>query len=237
MILTEQAKAERHKPIRQRAANLVQEAILRGHLQPGDEISQLALAKDLGLSQASVREALQELEHRGLLEKRGRTWLITRLSEDDLGELYQIRALLEPLACRLAASHFNQGAGEQLDECLSRMTRASRGGDYPEHSRADMEFHQLIWRIQPNRLLEKHLNILCLPLFAYDLVKRTELDCMDFERSLRQHRLVVEVLRTHDGEKTEKVVRRLIQRFHRQDMIDFRRIETQRALVAVAEPR
>jgi DNA-binding GntR family transcriptional regulator len=236
MLLQSRPAADRSKPIRQRAANLVQEAVLRGHLQPGDEISQLTLARELGLSQASLREALQELEHRGLLEKRGRTWLITRLSEDDLSELYQVRALLEPLACRLAACGFTQRLGEQLDQCLARMTEAARAVDYPEHSRSDIEFHQLIWKSQPNRLLEKHLNLLCLPLFAYDLVKRKELVNLDFERSLRQHRLIVDLLRTRDGERTERIVRRLMQTFHRHDVEDFRRIEVQYAGRARTQP-
>lgn len=236
MLLTKPGNSDLSKPIRQRAADLVQDAILRGHLQPGDEVSQLSLAKDLGLSQASLREALQELEHRGLLVKRGRTWHITRLSEDDLSDLYQIRALLEPLACRLAAVCFRQRLGEQLDDCLERMARTGRAGDYPGHSRADMEFHELIWKAQPNRLLEKHLHILCLPLFAYDLVKRTELASVDFERSLRQHRLLIQLLRSRDGDRTERVVRRLILRFHRQDIVDFRRIEAQRRLPGEAEP-
>jgi DNA-binding GntR family transcriptional regulator len=229
MLTQSTSTADRTKPIRQRAANLVQEAILRGHLQPGDEISQLALARELGLSQASLREALQELEHRGLLRKRGRTWLITRLSEDELCDLYQIRVVLEPLACGLAACSFTQQLGAQLDECLQRMTTAATALDYPEHSRADIEFHQLIWKSQPNRLLEKHLNLLCLPLFAYDLVKRTELVVLDFERSLRQHHLIVNLLRTRDSLRTERLVRRLMRTFHRHDIADFRRIEAQYA--------
>lgn len=234
MLLHKQRGAERFKPIRQRAANQVQEAILRGHYQPGDEISQLALARELGLSQASIREALQELEHRGLLQKQRRTWLITRLTETDLSHLYQVRALLEPLACRLAAFEFSQETGARLEQCLARMTEAAKAGHYAEHSRADIEFHQLIWKNQPNRLLEKHLNMLCLPLFAFDLLKRTRLVCLDFERSLRQHRLIVGLLRARDGERAERVVRRLMQRFHRQDIEDFRRIEVESASAGTA---
>jgi DNA-binding GntR family transcriptional regulator len=85
-------------------------------------------------------------------------------------------------------------------------------------------------------LLEKHLNILCLPLFAYDLVERSEITCMDFGRSLRRHRMIVDVLRSRDGDRAERVVRRLIRRFHRQDLADIERIHQQTAGVPAADP-
>lgn len=208
-------------PIRHRAADVLQESILTGRFEPGREIPQLWLAREFGLSQSSIREALQELENRGLIRKHGRNWMVTRLSHDDLGDLYEVRAALEPLACRLAAYGWREEQSQVLYECLEQMKVYSDQREYAKHSEADMRFHQFIWSTQPNRILEKQLNSLCMPLFAYDLVQRSGCARTDFERSARQHRMMIEVLSSRDGIRTERVIRRLIQRFHRQDEKDF----------------
>jgi DNA-binding GntR family transcriptional regulator len=213
------------QPIRHRAADLLQRAILQGRFRPGQEIPQLGLARELGLSQSSVREALLELENRGLLVKKGRTWTITRLALDDLSDLYQVRAVLEPLACRLAAFSWRQEDSLALERCLDTMREAAAEKNYPKHSQADMEFHQIIWRAQPNRVLHKQLAVLCMPLFAYDLVERSGCFYLDFDRSSRQHQNIIRVLGTRDGFRAERFVRRLIERFHYQDIKDFHSLE------------
>jgi DNA-binding GntR family transcriptional regulator len=224
-------RLSRSRPARLEVADIVQEAILRGQLAPGQEIPQLDLARRLGLSQSAVREALQELEHRGLVVRRGRRREVIRLTEDDLADLYQVRAVLEPLACRLAAYGWNKDFDDRLENCLYAMRRGAADKDYPAHARADAEFHRTIWRHQPNRALERQLEILWMPYFAYDLVERAPNAFLDFERSLRQHRTIITALRTRDGERAEKVVRRLIERFHRQDIADFRALERSQSLM------
>jgi len=212
---------DRSRPACLEVADIVQEAILSGHLAPGQEILQLELARELRLSQSAIREALQELEHRGLVVRDGRTRRVIRLSEEELADIYQIRAALEPLACRLAAYYWNKEFDNKLQACLCLMRKGAEERDYPAHARADVEFHRIIWRHQPNRTLERQLEILCMPLFAFDLVERSPDAFLNFERSLRQHWTIVTALRTRDGERAEKTLRRLIERFHRQDIADF----------------
>ncbi len=213
---------EHTKPIRIGAAELVQEAILSGHLRPGDEVPQLKLAQKLGLSQASLREALQELEHRGLLVRKGRTRAIIDLSEDDLAKIYQLRVILEPVACRLATSRWSERISDELETCLAQMEEAARKGDYREHLRLDLEFHRIIWRNQPNPHLARQLEMLCFPLFAFELVQRSESGYLNFERTIRQHRFILGLLRSQDEQRVERLVRRLIDRFHRLDLADYR---------------
>jgi DNA-binding GntR family transcriptional regulator len=220
---------ERRRSARLDGADAVEEAILSGRLLPGQEIPQLELARRLKLSQSAVREALQELEHRGLVVRDGRTRRVIKFTEDELGSIYQVRIALEPLACRLAAPLWSGEADRQLEDCLTRMAQHAGARDYRAHARADMEFHRVIWRTQPNRILERHLEILCMPLWAYDLVERAPSAYLNFERSLRQHRMIVAALRTRDGARAERIVRRIIERFHRQDIEDFRAVDAAHA--------
>jgi len=213
---------DRSAPIRIGAANLIQEAILEGQVVPGQEIPQLPLARSMGLSQSSIREALQELEYRGMIRKAGRSWKVTQLSEDEMADLYQVRALLEPHACRLAAAHWNHAAGIELDACLVRMSKAAAQQDYREHWSADIDFHQTIWRVQPNRFLERQLHMVCMPIFAHGVLHHTTILESSYRRSLRWHALIVELLRTRDADRVARVVSRIIRRFHRLNLEDFR---------------
>lgn len=206
---------DQSQPSRVAVADLLQAAILHGRILAGEEVPQLPLARELGLSQSSVREGLQELEHRGLIVKNGRRRSVISLSEDDLADLYQLRALLEPLACRLAAQCYRQIVDERLEGCLERMRDAALADDYLKYSEADYEFHYSIWKTQPNRLLEHHLERLCLPLWSYDLRQRRYAHGVNFERSLKQHRLILTALRTRDGSRAERLVKRLIERLGR----------------------
>ena len=213
---------DRSAPIRIGAANLIQGAILEGQVLPGQEIPQLPLAKRLGLSQSSIREALQELEYRGMIQKSGRSWKVTQLSEDEMADLYQVRALLEPHACSLAAAHWNHDAGVKLEDCLKRMAKAARQRNYREHWSADIDFHQTIWRVQPNRFLERQLHMVCMPIFAHGLLHHTTIPESSYRRSIQWHSLIVELLRTRDAARVTRVVSRIVRRFHRLNLEDFR---------------
>jgi DNA-binding GntR family transcriptional regulator len=215
-------RIDRSKPLRHQAVSMIEEAILHGHVRPGEEVPQLKLSKLLGLSQPSIREALQELEHRGLVVKQGRVRTVTSLSEQDLGNIFQVRLLLEPFACRLAAYGWTQQSSDALEHCLALMRKSAQELDYRRHISVDLEFHRTIWRHQPNRQLERLLNVLCTPLFAYELVWRGGPGCLDFDWNLLQTKKILMVLRTRDGERAERVVRHIIGRFHRYDLADYR---------------
>jgi len=219
MSLTKE-RIDRSKPVCLQAANMIEEAILHGHILPGEEVPQLKLSKRLGLSQPTIREALQELEHRGLVVKHARIRTVTNFSEQDLGNIYQVRMLLEPFACRLAAYNWTAQLGDKLEQCLALMKKSAEERKYYEHVRFDLDFHRAIWKHQPNRQLEQQLNALCTPLFAYELVRRVSERIHDW--NIRQTQTILTVLRTRDGERAEKVVRHIIDKFLRKKLVDYR---------------
>lgn len=217
----------RSKTIRLHIADLIEEAILSGQIRPGDEVPQLKLSKELGVSQPSVREALQELEYRALVVKKGRRRTVTDFSEEDLSNMFQVRTVLEPFACRLASYAWTRQLGEDLETCLAAMKQAGDQRNDREYLRRDLEFHRTIWRGQPNRQLEFQLNVLCVPLFAYELVRRSGSGIIPYEWNLRQTRIILTVLQTRDGEKAERAVRHITERFRRRDLSDYRRLKFQ----------
>ena len=85
------------------ASREVRKLLLGGEVHPGQRLSHWSLAKDLGLSRSPVREALLQLEAEGIIEHRPQSGVYLReVSPKELGELYDIRELIEPYAAILA---------------------------------------------------------------------------------------------------------------------------------------
>src|SRR3954470_5137636 len=90
--------------LRTRVVDSIREAILSGKLPPGTPLRAFLLARDLGVSQATVREALLQLEHKGLVTSEpGLGILVTKLSGKELRERVSLRILLESVAAYEAA--------------------------------------------------------------------------------------------------------------------------------------
>ena len=203
-------------------ARILEKAILTGQLRPGVRLPEMRLAEEMGVSQASVREALQDLEGLGLVRKvPNRGSVVTRLTEDDLAHIYQIRRELEPLAASLAAAQMTALTHSELQGCVAAMGAAATAADFQAFSAADVRFHRLLWQRQPNRFLERALLAACLPLFAFDLIRRHASPQLDFSRAIRQHQLLLNALRLRDAALVDRIMRRMVDRWLRQDLADY----------------
>jgi DNA-binding GntR family transcriptional regulator len=88
-----------------RVRDLLEEAILEGELKPGERLRAEALAQRFGTSRTPIREALLQLEGQGLVEvEPNRGAVVRAFDRDDLRDLYNLRAILEPAAAALAAT-------------------------------------------------------------------------------------------------------------------------------------
>ena len=191
---------------------------MKGLLRPGEKLQQRTLALQFKLSHSAVREVLLELENRGLLTKKKSTYAVARLSEDEFNDLNMMRNLLEPVACRLAAQHWRMELGLALEDCLGRMGQAFRERDFLKSWDCDREFHRIIWKHQPNRILEAHLEKISTQLFAFYLSQSVagaySLQA-PVDKIFHEHQLILEVLQTRDGQRAERVVRRVLERSSR----------------------
>ncbi len=211
---------------RAEVAKLLETTILSGLLTPGTRLPEIRLGRELGVSQAIVREALRDLESLGLVVKRvNQGTYVVELNPDDLVAIYQVRRELEPLACGLAASHRTLADIQVMEGCMAEMRAAAAVRDFSSYSNADLHFHRMIWAAQPNRFLEKSLEMVCLPLFAYDQIGRSATSTMDYARVTRQHEMVLTALRTGDTALASLLMRRLMPRWLRIHMADFQRIK------------
>ncbi|WP_055589098.1 GntR family transcriptional regulator [Peterkaempfera griseoplana] len=133
--------------------------VLDEGLSPGTPLRIDAIAREWGVSQTPLREALAKLENTGLVVRvPNKGYMVAPLlSEDEFHQLMKARLLIEPYNAREACSLDAAGTAEALRQCHARMTAASdqQGeDDFRDYLRADSDFHDVIAKACGNRFLE-----------------------------------------------------------------------------------
>lgn len=119
--------------------------ILEGELQPGDRLVETRIARELGVSQSPVREAIRDLVAVGLLEiEPYRGARIRRLTREEFLDDMEIRGELEAIAARRAASRITEGQIEQLRSLVEEMHRMGEAGDAHGQAMTNTEFHRTV---------------------------------------------------------------------------------------------
>lgn len=151
------------------ASDTLLSRIVRGVWKPGDRLpSERQLSAQLGMSRASVREAIRGLEAMGLVDVRHGQGVFVREAggaADEaffagwqadhtytIGELLAFRLLIEPELAALAAEHADERFVEELRDILSVMAAAAAAQDLDALVQADTSFHDAITRRAGNRL-------------------------------------------------------------------------------------
>jgi DNA-binding GntR family transcriptional regulator len=179
----------------------VREAIFGGQFPPGAPIRELTLARDLGVSQATVREALQRLEHMGLVTREAKVGTtVTRLSPKDVGERVALRSTLETMAAQRAAERMSDSDFAELERRLSLLGEAIKSDRYYEAAHADLEFHRYVWRCSGNDMLCQLLELVTVPLFAFVSILRSQ-GLQKLTAVVAEHSPLVEALRSRDPER------------------------------------
>jgi DNA-binding GntR family transcriptional regulator len=135
---------------------MILDAIDAGELPGGARLIETELAERFGVSRTPVREALKRLEAQGVAAAEGRRLVVATLDHDQLGELYEVRGVVEGLAARLAARH---AAPEEV-AVLRQMVEADRAlVDQPGAlALANKRFHRQMHRASHNRYLNRMLQ-------------------------------------------------------------------------------
>jgi DNA-binding GntR family transcriptional regulator len=132
------------------------QAILDGRYPPGARIVETRVARELGTSQAPVREALRDLEALGVVENSPfRGARVRQPSIEELLEAFEVRAVLEGHAARAAMRRLTEEDLAHLDTLLEQMRRAAEAADPYAEATADAQFHAYILQGAGNVTLER----------------------------------------------------------------------------------
>lgn len=197
-------RADLHLPsLATRVGQHIEQLILDGLLQPGSRLVEETIARELGISRASLREAVIALEQSGLIVREERnTRVIRRLDKQDVRELYEMWAILESegvaLACRVATPEHHA----TIRSVMAAMETASERADY---HRLNLEFHRALVAPCPNqRLVEAYHACLKQVRWAWALaISRAG----DPETSCREHREIADAYVAADSEAVRRLCR------------------------------
>jgi DNA-binding GntR family transcriptional regulator len=132
------------------------EGILDGHYSPDSRIVETQVARELGTSQAPVREALRGLEALGVVQITPfHGARVRRPTRREILEAYVVRSTLESLAARLAVPRLTADDLSELATELETMRAAARNEDGRAVAQADARFHGRIVELADNLTLEK----------------------------------------------------------------------------------
>ena len=190
-------------------AREIEQRVLEGGLKPGDRLpSERDLSAQLGVSRASLREALHKLAAKGLLESRqgGGTFVTDRLDasfsnpwEEILRDhpavhedMLEFRHMLEGRAAECAAGRSTVADRERIRQCLTQLEAAFAGDDLDAQVDTDLAFHQAIAEAAHN-VIVGHLTASLLRLLR-DNLRRNLSELLQVpaarEQLLDQHRAV-----------------------------------------------
>lgn len=126
--------------------------IVDGTLAQGQDLNERALADAVGTSRTPVREAVAQLVRDGLAERHNRRVRVTEWNDEKVGQLYEMRGLLESEAARLAAMRRSPNAVLRMERSLEEQ-KALTDPSPTERRRLNYEFHHEIWAASGNPLL------------------------------------------------------------------------------------
>ena len=156
--MTREVDTPHRKVFREEIRTAIRDAIFTGTLKPGDRIIEIYWARELGVSQGPVREAIRDLEAQGLVEtvpfKGSR---VRSLTEKDVQDNYSVRICLESKSIRDAITLLTdkqmEGLTARLKEILEEMDVCAKRGDLRAFTECDAAFHRAIIDATGNQVL------------------------------------------------------------------------------------
>ncbi len=187
--------------------------VLQGVFKPGERLEEIPLAERLGVSRTPVRAALATLGNDGLLDhqpKRGYT--VRAYTFEEILGAYEVRAVLEGLACRRAAQRgLNPAAADTLRACLKKGDAILSGGvlrsaDHGPYQQVNMTIHNTILEAAGNSWVTRFATQAQTTPFTSDRIMLWD----DFEiiyRSHGDHHRIIEALLDGDATRAESLMR------------------------------
>jgi len=199
------------KPVRNRALSddvfeTMRDAIFSGRLKPGDPLREMHLAKELSVSQATVRDALVKLERFGLVVRvPNKETVVTRHTKREIRERIAVRETLEEMAFLDAAGRLSAQDYAVLEDKLQRISGSFKRKEYFDAARFDLDFHRYVWQKSGNQLLTVMLDHLTTPLFAFISILRSS-KTSKLKDIVAPHEDLIEALKSKSQTRIKKVL-------------------------------
>ena len=188
------------------------DAIENGSLTPGTRLREIELAERYGVSRTPIREGLKRLESQGLaVHEPNRGMVIPVLDNDQLNELYVVRAMLEGLVARLAAQHASDAEIAILQDMIAHDRQSA--GNAQRLAASNRAFHQRLTLASHNRFLKAQIDhmkqsMLLLGGTTFDDPERRE-------HAMAEHEAIIAAVSSRDSVAAEQAGRTHIEAAHK----------------------
>lgn len=184
----------------------IRDKILNGTYKEHEELREVALGKELGVSRTPVREALRQLELEGLvtiIPNKGA--FVTGITQKDIQDIYEMRFMLEGLCARWATEHITEEQLEELEEIifLSEFHSRRYASSADQVTELDGRFHRVLYEASQSRMLSHVLT----DFHRYSLMARRS-SMVSEERarkSIREHKQILRAIRDKDANLAEQL--------------------------------
>jgi DNA-binding GntR family transcriptional regulator len=191
---------DRHLSLRDQVLTELRRRIVDAQYLPGERLTEERLAADFGVSRNPVREALRVVEAEGFVEVQPRRGAVVATPDaDTMRDMFAVRALLEPLAARLAAERATDAELASLRALLDEARRATEGDDFNRVAELNSALHSRVFELAGNRWLVqfsvamyRHVH------WVFRLGAATRA-----AHSWEEHVRLVEALEAHDADAAE----------------------------------
>ena len=192
--------------IREQVYTRIKQEILTGNILPGSQVLEGRLAKQINVSRTPVREALHVLEMEGFLESFPRVgYRVRKISYQEGMEIFEIRAVLEPLAARKAIESKDQDYLDALEQNLIQTEVAANQDELAAFLQYDTEFEEIFVKSSGMKTLLSVWGGLRQKLSIYRMQAHYALEAR--YKSIEGHRHIFERLKTRDSDGVEQAIR------------------------------
>ena len=216
---------DEYLPLRDVVFNTLRRAILKGELEPGERLMEIALANKLGVSRTPIREAIRKLELEGLvvmIPRKGAE--VARITEKDLRDVLEVRTSLEKLAIGLACDRITEDDIHDLKLACKDFEESLGKDDLTTIAEKDVAFHDIIFRSTTNARLIQILNNLREQMYRYRLEYLK--DTQSHDRLVEVHQRIVDAI---IDKNKEEAVRLIQEHIYIQELTVIKKLQEQEA--------
>lgn len=190
--------------LRGRTFNRIREDILLGKYETNEELREVNLGKELGVSRTPVREALRQLELEGLVRiipNKGA--YVTGISPKDIQDIYVIRSLLEGLCAKWTAKLISKAQIGELEEIVYLSEFHISKGNFEQVFELDNKFHEVLYEACGSEILKHTLSE-----YHHYLERVRKITLSSEARVLasnKEHEAILNAIKTGDESLAEKL--------------------------------
>ena len=189
--------------LRGRVFQKIRDDILSGKYKEHEELKEVAIGEELGVSRTPVREAFRQLELEGLIQiipNKGA--YVTGITVKDVKDIYMIRSRLEGLCARWATEKITKEQMEEMEENVYLAEFHASKGHMDQMAELDNRFHEILYEASDSKMLEHLLK----DYHNYVLrVRRKTLSTGRGSVSNNEHRMILDAIKNKNADLAEEL--------------------------------